>query len=377
MKNTQKFKFSLLYFGLFSNFLFAQDLQFSQFFQLPSVVNPAYVSVPSGAQIKLAHRKQWGQVQSGFNGLLADASIRLANAGRQYPNKSIQTGLGMGIQVLQSKEPTFGYKEQEAAAQIGAFVGDAERITLHAGLCGTLGRRSVNFDQLVFSGQLDPVFGISNPSNFNAPANHLVETFTVGAGLAVRGQLSGKKVDVPYGLGLAIRQLAGSRDVSFLGNPSALLARVICIHGSISVPMNREFRSISAWYLSPMFRYDWAGYDSWKMPLGRGMAGLMMQRDFVRFGGLLAFNRRPDSGQNTSSLLMVLGGDIPVGGNKIQITYNYEAPLKGLGLGASGGAHELSAVFDFPGTVLFSGKSKKRQTRCYQFAGKGFSGMLN
>ncbi|MBV6441959.1 MAG: hypothetical protein EPGJADBJ_03653 [Saprospiraceae bacterium] len=355
----------------------SQDLQFSQFFQLPAATNPAYVSVPSGTRLSAGYRRQWGAVQSGLTGLMADAVMRVAQTGK--PGGAVHSGLGLGVQVMQAHEPFFGYKVQEASGQVGAYVGNSESATFHLGLCGTWGQRFIDFDRMVFSGQLDPVFGISNPGAFVPPADDRVTTFTWGGGLAARGQLPVKDMQLPFGAGLALRQWTGSRNVSFAGAPGALpLARLLTAHLTVSVPLTDKYRDVTAWYLTPLMRYDWAGAQDGKKPLQRGMAGMLAQHDRVMFGGIWSFNRRPEAGQNTTALVLVLGGNAGLGGKAaLTVTYNYEAPLTGLGIGATNGAHEITVVFDLPGSPVFKEKSKRGRTDCFHFAGKGFRGYLN
>ena len=356
-----------------------QDLQFSQFYQLPAAINPAYVSVPSGTRLSVGCRRQWAEVQSGLTGLMADATMRIAQAGKSHPGRSTHSGLGMGIQAMQADEPFFGYKIQEVSGQIGAFVGDPEVVTFHLGLCSTWGQRYVDFGKMIFSGQLDPVFGISNPGSFVPPPTDRVTTFTWGGGLAVRGQFPVKKLQIPYGIGLALRQGTGSREVSFFGAPGSLpLARQLTTHLTFSIPLTEKFRDVTAWYLSPMLRYDLAGSNNGKKPLQRGMGGVLAQHDRVTFGSLLSFNRKPETGQNSTALVLVLGGNVPLGESAtMSVTYNYEAPLKGLGISATNGAHEITAVFDLPGSPLFKGKNSRGRTDCFHFIGKGFRGYLN
>ncbi|MEL7427401.1 MAG: type IX secretion system membrane protein PorP/SprF, partial [Bacteroidota bacterium] len=49
--------------------LHAQDFIFSQFFNAPMHLNPAYVGMNGGLTSTISYRRQWNQIPQGFNSL--------------------------------------------------------------------------------------------------------------------------------------------------------------------------------------------------------------------------------------------------------------------------------------------------------------------
>lgn len=187
--------------------LLAQSPAFSQFFAFPAAMNPAYVSTVRGVEASAGYRRQWGQLQEGFNTKSAVVAVRSCGA-----------PLGFGAYVNQVSEPFFGYQQQEGGLQVSAFASSPDKkISLHGGLQAGIGQHRVDFARLLFSGRLDPLFGIQNgPSPYFLNDGSKVQTFEVGAGIVARGQIKWRNSDLPASLGFAVQHLAGSRDVSFL-----------------------------------------------------------------------------------------------------------------------------------------------------------------
>lgn len=266
-------------------------------------------------------------------------------------------------------EPFFNYRVQEAGIQAGGFFGSSERWSLHGGFQAGLGQHSVDFARLLFSGQLDPIFGVQgSPAPYFQQDGSRVQSFEVGVGAVLRSSLLLQNNEWPFSLGLAVHQAGGSRDVSFLRLAGSRAPRWTA-HGALTLPVSGEFATRTVLYLNALTRLEW------ESGLQRGTLGLIAQYDAAHFGFLYQFNRQPYTGNDTQALTLTIGADFALGdGADCTLQYGFDGALGGLGQAASGGGHELTATFTFDKTCLFKGKTTRGRTDCYHFAGKGYRG---
>lgn len=358
-----------------ASLLSAQETNFTQFFNLRTALNPAYVSVPTGVELTLGYRRQWASLQNGLQGAFAGVAIRQCG-----------TSLAYGLTVAQLGENTFGYHIREATFQLGAFVNTSANSSLHLGLHATVGSRGFDASRLVYSGQLDPVFGIvKDNSAFVSVDQATVGTFALGGGILWRGELKIGSLEGPVSAGLAAHNIGGSRDISFQNIETTLQPRWIA-HASVAFPIAEEFRNSAAMYISPMLRLDMQG------ALRTAYAGCIFQFKSAYLGVIYQNARNPVNFGNTNTLSIAPGVELAMSDdNHITIGYSFDMPLSGLGPKSTGGSHELSVRFSFDRTCMFgSGNGRGRKgggffgnggrrgkTKCYQFQGKSFLGFLN
>lgn len=339
----------------------AQAPSFSQFFSIPNMLNPGYVSVVQGVEISAGYRRQWGQLQEGFNTKAATVAVRSCGA-----------PLAFGGYVKNVSEPFFGYSQQEGGLQVSAFVSPFEKLSVHGGLQAGIGQHRVDFARLLFSGQLDPLFGVqSGPSPYFMNDGSKVEIFEVGAGLVVRGQIEWRNNILPASLGFATHHLGGSRDVSFLRLENTQ-SRLFILHGSITTPVTGGILQNDVLYLNWLARFEW------ESTLHRGTTGVIFQYESTNLGLLYQWNRSPFIARNTNALTLSIGFGFKMGDKtNCVLQYAFDGTLSGLQQSSTGGAHELIAVFTFPQYCIFKGSNKRGKTDCFHFSGKGYRPFLN
>lgn len=353
----------------------AQETNFTQFYNLRTALNPAFVSVPEGVELVTGYRRHWASLQDGISSAFAGVAIRHCG-----------TALSYGLTVNQIGESTFGYRVREASFQLGVFVNTSRSSSLHFGMQAGLGSRGIDASRQVFSGQLDPVFGIvRDNSAFVSVDRASVRTFAMSTGMVWRSQLDIGGTESPVSAGFSILNLAGSRDISFQNIQTVLQTRWIA-HASVSIPVEEMFSSNAAMYVSPMFRFDRQG------ALRQTFTGCIFQFKSAYLGTVYQHARNPVNARNTNSLSIAPGLEFELSdGNHLTIGYSFDMPLSGLGANSTAGSHELTARFRFEDTCMFGssngrgrrgggifGNGKRRgKTKCYQFTGKHFLGFLN
>ena len=351
----------LLFFCAFALPLSGQSPTFSQFFGLPSAINPAYVSAVKGVEMSAGYRRQWGQVQEGFDTKFANVAIRSCNA-----------PVAFGAFVSEVSEPFFGYRQQEGGVQLGAFVARQKRFSLHGGLQAGVGQHRVDFARLLFSGQLDPVFGgQGTASPFFLTDGSSAQTFEVGSGAVGRGLLKWRNSDLPASLGFSVYHLTGSRDVSFLRLDNTQDRRYT-LHGSVTTPITGGLVRKDVLYLNWLARFEW------ESALRRGTTGVIFQYESAHIGLLYQWNKSPIKVRNTHGLTLSIGLDFKISDqSNCSVMYAFDGTLGGLGQASTGGAHEITAVFRLPNSCVFKGRNPRGRTDCFDFAGKGYRRFLN
>lgn len=352
----------------------AQETTFTQFYNLRTALNPAYVSVPNGVEMTAGYRRQWPSLQQGLHGAFAGVAMRHCG-----------TPLGYGLSLSQVGEDVFGYRIREATFQTGAFVNTSHKSSLHLGLQATIGSRGVNASRQVFTGQLDPVFGIvRDNSAFVSVEHNSLTTFDIGGGLVWRGEYGVGRFKGPISAGLSVQHLGGSRDVSLQNIETTLHPRWIA-HVSMAVPVSEEFRKLTALYITPMIRIDVQGQQR------QTFAGCIIQLQSTYLSVVYIHARNPVNVTNTNALSISPGFEFPTSRHtRITLGYSFDMPLSGLGATSTGGTHELSMRINFDNVCIFgsqgygrkkkgwfSTSTNKRKAKCYQFGNKGFLGFLN
>ncbi|MCB0523639.1 MAG: PorP/SprF family type IX secretion system membrane protein [Lewinellaceae bacterium] len=337
----------------------AQSPSFSQFYTHRPSLNPAYVSAGSGLELSAGYRRQWGQIQHGLNTGFAAASLR-----------TCALPLGFGVYVSDVHETYFNYRIQEAGLQFGGFFGSSKHWSVHGALQAGMGQQRVDYDRLLFTGDLDPVFGIQGTAQpYYEQDGSRLGSFDLGAGAVFRSSARIGRREYPYSLGAVLHHVGGSGNVSFEQGDYRRPMR-ITLHGAATAPVSGQYLSKSVLYLHFLGRFEWESV------LQRSTVGVIAQYDAAHLGLLYQYNQGPFNFNNTHALTICLGADFKLGDADCTIQYGFDGALSGLDQTASGGAHELTLNFRFDKTCVFQSRSSKNKgrTSCYRFAGKGYRG---
>ncbi|MBN2745671.1 MAG: PorP/SprF family type IX secretion system membrane protein, partial [Bacteroidales bacterium] len=136
----------------------AQDPTFTQFYQNPIYYNPALAGISDGLVIRTNYRNFWRKMNSGFN--IADVTI---DSEESFLNGGISfiamNGIeGNGIIISQLIGLAYSYNLPIIP----------RRIELQMGLQGAYAHKSIRTENLIFSDQLDAIYGITGSSNYSS-----------------------------------------------------------------------------------------------------------------------------------------------------------------------------------------------------------------
>jgi type IX secretion system PorP/SprF family membrane protein len=351
--------------GFLYNRGFSQNHTFSQFFTVPTVLNPAYVSVGKGIEINSGYRKQYGGIQQGLTQKSIQASVA-----------SCKTQWSYGGYFSQISEPYFGYRKSEGGFQTGLFVPFRKSRSLsaygvpysiHFGLQAGFGSESVQFQKLVFTGQLDPVFGSQTaPPVFYQNDGESLRSFELGGGAVWRGEIPQGNNGWPASFGFSVFHLGGNNQTALRGN-EVKQQRRYAIHGSVTTPVKQQIGEVTVFYLNWLARFES------QSKLRRTSLGLISQFDEVNLGLVYHWNVIPVTNRDTKGL----SGSIGFKHNRFSVQYAIDASLGGLGYDASRGGHEITFALTLSDAFLLKPKDKRGRTDCYSFDGKKYRRFLN
>ena len=236
----------------------SQDPSFSQFYAKRIYLNPAFTGLDGGVAVSGAARLQWLAVDKGF---------------KTY-NAAVETQLpfwrvGLGLHLLHNQEGHAALNTTQAGVTFSYTI-PGEKNNLHFGFEGRVTQKSIDWSKLVFSDQLDPVYGVVNPT----AATPVMDQITFGDldfGIVWRneGQLKlGRRGvrQVRSHLGMSFHHLPHLVSKSAQGNDSFLntdskVAPRTTIHGGMIIPMKFYDGTGKRLALSPNFKLDMQGYS--------------------------------------------------------------------------------------------------------------------
>lgn len=324
---------------------FTQDPSFSQFYANRIYLNPAFAGMEPGIGVAGVARMQWAQVDKGFRtyGFSADAQLPAAR-------------VGLGLHLLRDNEG-IGNLTINQAGLVLSYTIPGRKDNLHFGMEGRLVQKTLDWGRLVFSDQLDPVYGVVNASSVTPALDRVFHgDFDFGVVWRHEGSLrmGGRSLhNVRSQLGLSFHHLPYLISRSAKGNDSFLnlesrLAPRTTFHGGLIIPLTILQGTGIDVALSPNFKLDMQGYQfmSFKENMTVGTVGMYgLVSNF--YLGLLYQNRAylPNALHTDAFILTIGGYTNPQGRGKQQqpsFFFGISADINTTGVGPAAGS-----IFEF------------------------------
>jgi len=142
--------------------IFGQDPNFSNFNNNKIYYNPAYAGIDYGLRINLAYRRQWPNIPGKFQTFYAcfDHSIRFTRG---------TGGGGFGLIAVSNTEGEGALQRITLGVPISVRLISRSKSLVQFSWMPAYSFNSINWDQFVFSGQLDPYYGNKYSSGFISP----------------------------------------------------------------------------------------------------------------------------------------------------------------------------------------------------------------
>lgn len=200
----------------------AQDHIYSQFFNQPIYLNPSLTGQFEGdIRMNLIYRNQWSGLSGDLSYISASADLNIA----KFPG-------GVGLIFNRSSEGTAYLVKNNAAATYSYSVG-GDDFVLSFGIQAGFTNRSIDWNKLVFSDQIDPRLGYVPGSVSAANPPDISNKFFFDAATGVN------LVYHNFMLGTAIHHI-NKPDESFSGTQSKLPMR-ITVNASFKIPLTQYF----------------------------------------------------------------------------------------------------------------------------------------
>ncbi len=306
--------------------LFAQDPVFSQFYNAPLTVNPAFAGISDNPVVSLTYRNQWpnlGNVYTTYNASY-DQFVDKYNSGVGFGILSDNQGDGSLKSLKISGMYSYGVKiNRDYQLKIGGGLGFVQQ--------------RIDWSKLIFGNQIDKADGIITqggsviPSNENNNGINSISYVDISAGFLFTGPL--------YYVGVSIDHL-NSPEQSFLESDrsnSNLPAR-FSIHGGYQINFDRGNKRDEGSFITPNLLFEKQG-DFYQINAG---AYTSIKSIFV---GLWYRN----AWSNNDALIASVG----VKQGPFKIGYSFDYTISELSIG-SGGSHEIGLLIN-----LYGLKSKK------------------
>ncbi|MTI22576.1 type IX secretion system membrane protein PorP/SprF [Fulvivirga sp. RKSG066] len=329
----------------FSLGLYAQDPQFSQFYNAPLYLNPGFTGITPQQRVVLNHRLQWPTLPQAYSTYAVSYEMFVGEL------KS-----GFGLMATTDKQGSSGWRTSTASLLYSYKLRVSKDWVVSPGLIFGYGQQSVG-DKLTFGDELDTGVPTSDPD-----VNRLGTTgfFDIGSGIILYNRM--------VWLGFAAYHI-NQPNRSVLGG-EARLPMKMNFHGGMRIPLKTGMKITGKIdYLTPSFIYRSQG------PFQQLDLGLQYHIDPVAIGfwyrGIpvpRAFQLETD--EASDNLQDALAFVLSLQFNTFQVGYSYDFTISELGAD-TGGAHEISIIYEFVAKPFRRGVKKKyQQLPCPTFNSK-------
>lgn len=339
--------------------LSAQDPSFSQFYNARIYLNPALTGLEPGLSLSTLYRNQWSRVPGQFTTTYASADIQEPYLNSGFGFSAFRNREGEGLLTTQSFDFKYSYT--------ASFLSKRRHkpINLHLGLSAAYVQKSIDWNRLIFSDQLDPVYGVVNPTNA-VPIVQNVGYFDAGFGAAIRFDHRLKLRHQPTRqlrslIGISVHHLTG-QDESLQGIVTRVPMR-FTVHYGTEIPLKIYRASGSVISIIPNAKFDFQGRI---MVFTYGLNTVFQQFNL----GFFYQNKQPFVDlRNTNALIASVGWKGKISEDfSIQAGYSYDANVTGLSTRGAG-VHEITMRLNFAKVKLFKGwhGTGKRILNCNSF----------
>lgn len=345
MKIKLLYIFSVLILVIDTKMVFAQDPNFSMFYNNPTYYNPGMVAIGNGLTFRAITRNLWTPIPSKFNtnsvSIEAEAINKIGFGINAYTDVA-----GEGF--LRTTGGNFSYMYRPL---------ESKNALLQIGFSGGIVNKYIDWSKLTFSDQLDAVFGEVRPSAFINPNFRTVTYADFASGIAFKFNSNKKRnrgafKKITGTIGAGFHHLTQPKD-AFLGDKERLPIKSV-IHSNFNLLVNKVIFAPSVIFeRQNQFQTFTLGLNVINKPFYAGI--WFRNRTYLL------------SPTSFDSFIISVGAHIPSNNlTTYRIGYSFDMTISRL-RSASIGTHEISFIIDYDSRVLFKNKEiKKRQRDKYK-----------
>lgn len=325
------------FFSILTNESKAQDFQFSQYHESPLYLNPAFTGLGKMHRVTLNSRIQWPSLPKAYvtNALAYDYNLDYLSS-------------GFGLMLTRDVAGSGNLGNTNASFLYSYRVALGDKLVLSTGMQFAYNFTGLNQNGLTLGDQLLDNRAVSFDSELSNIQN--IQYFDFSGGMLLYSQKL-------WG-GFALHHIT-QPETSLIGDSNPLNMK-ISIHGGIRIPLYngpKKMDNISS--IAPSFVYKRQGIND------QLDVGFNWHYDPISAGlwyrGVPFKKTDPNEGlYDRDALIFKFGLMFP----DFQAGYSYDFTISEFG-GSSGGAHEISIIFDF--VAKLSKKRKKEFIPCPTF----------
>lgn len=305
---------------------YSQDFQFSQYYQAPLYLNPGFTGITQQQRVAFNHRVQWPNLPKAFATYAASYDIFVD-----------ELRSGFGLQFTNDRMGSAGYQNTNVNLLYSFKVRLTEKLVFSPGLVFGYGTSGIDRNKLLFGDGFDPEERSLGRESY----------FDVGSGFLLYSR--------SIWLGAAFHHM-NKPNISLLGGNDRLPMKMT-IHGGMRLDLNGgglRPRGARVSYLTPSFIYRRQGATFSQLDIG-----MNYHIDPVSVG--VFYRGKPfektvaeRSGMQQDAVILTLGMYF----KKFMIGYSYDFTVSDFGT-ASGGAHEISLIYEFSSKPAARSMKKK------------------
>lgn len=318
----------------------AQDPQFSQYYQSPLYLNPGFTGITNQQRFTLVHRLQWPNLPQTFATYAASYDIWVD-----------ELRSGFGIIATTDKMGSAGWRTTTVGLNYSYKVRITDKLVFSPGLSFGYGINGLDRTKLQMGDGLE-FNGVSLDPQLQRLGN--TQYFDFGAGFVLYNK--------NLFFGAAFSHI-NTPNLSVLSTETRLPMKMV-FHGGGRITLNGGIRTVAKpSYLTPSFVYRVQGLIS------QFDVGVNYHVDPVSLGVWYRGKPWETTVKNSiqqDALVFTMGLYL----KNLTVGYSYDFSLSGLST-ATGGAHEVSVVYEFAAKPLHRGvKKRNRLIPCPSFNSK-------
>ncbi len=302
----------------FTSSVTAQDLVFSQYYNAPISLNPAFAGNTDYPHFNINYRNQWPTFDA-YKSYAASYDQYFYNAKSAIGVMVTSDDLGGGIMKNNNINLTYGYK-----------IEFKDNWQLKIGVSGVFGQTRLDWDQLIFYDQIDPVEGFQETTtSFEIRPTDLATTyFGINTGVLLYNE--------SWYVGTSFYNLNSPYQGFWDSNQE-----------QVGLPIRYSFHSGYTFMIAEENKNQFGTFLT---------ANILatMQAGFVQITPGVAFQRERLIGglwyrnviNNSDAAIVSLGFMF----DNFRVTYSYDITISKLSIG-SGGSHEIGIVFNLKNLV--------------------------
>ena len=312
-----------IYIGLFVLFIscnvYGQDPIYSQFYNSPILINPAFAGNTRGALVSINYRNQWPSIDNAYETFSLTYDQRW--------NKSS----GVGLYINSDAAGNGALKSTKLGGIYSYRIRIKDEIFIKGAIDVAYGQTRLDQTKLIFLDNLDPQYGLMTPGGVSFPTQEVLSSSPSRSYLDVS---TGVLLYTPifYG-GISFKHL-NSPNIDFIedmtGDKGILPVRWT-INGGAQFNLDGRNNDEYGTFISPNILFV-RQQEFWQLNVGAYINVLQM------FGGF--WYRQ--TGSNGDSVIASVG----VKSGIFKISYSFDYTISGLTIG-SGGSHEVGISINF------------------------------